>query len=167
MRMKRSDMGEAAEQDKNKQDILLELLRLHHDQMKARREKVLSLSRGVSAVNLSVAIAVVSVDRHLNPAAISIIMFALFLLSLGSIIKLSYDGRAYAEIGKVIAGLNEALELHVEGTYLEGRALYPDRWKGIGSVGSVSTVVHHWGLIALSCTASLAFIVSMSFLVAV
>lgn len=41
-------MCEAAELDKDKQNVLLELLRLHHDQMKARREKISSLSRGVS-----------------------------------------------------------------------------------------------------------------------
>jgi len=129
------------------EEVLLKLFEIHHAKLDKRREKILFISRGSSAMFVALAAGITASEDKVSSDYIWIVIAGILLFSASACLKLFYDGRAYSEIAEVIGRLNKALRLFDKTGFGLEEPLYPQRWNKAVKVKPLQTVWHHCTMI--------------------
>lgn len=129
--------------------VLKMLFEEHHRQLAEGRRYMHALTeRTVGVLLLLTGWIVIAESPRIGRVRL-ILIASIVAVSLGACALQFVYHRGYARTARVIAKLNQALELYNAGRFLPDAALYPDSWKTFGSGSRVGNFLLHSAVIMI------------------
>jgi hypothetical protein len=142
-------------------DVLKMLFEEHHRQLKAKRDKIHSITEKTSAFLGLVAGWTLTSQSVAMSVQIRWLVAGFVVVVASSAMSMQYTNhRAYMSVASVLAKLNERIGLYHVGQYIESSSIYPPNWRNFGQEWILKGVLAHW----LTITSIAAFCCAAVFL---
>lgn len=135
------------------------LFEVHHKHASEKRQKIHSITERTVNIYLIMIGWLVIVDKPMVPGLRFFLIAGIIVSMITACLTLLTNHKSYLENASVIRNLNDALEVFKTGVYLEGKSLYPERWKNYGQYGRVGGFVGHWSIIIIMAIIAIAAVI--------